>query len=209
MYFFRTTTFFYFIIAISAAPSIEPRNVAGTTFWPYIKSADYSNLENSMEARFSYFHIGPKSASVGCSPKESDSRNCPKNATTQLMIGLAGTASLQVAIPRGQRIYIDKFGALRYTPPGNFNIPKDSTVTGFRVDSGRDKQVIFSNVHGSMLACPLSRGGGEYRIYIDVKGKTVRSENTPLKDRRKCITVSGLGTVIENKGSSIFWSYRT
>jgi len=124
----------------------------------------------TINARNSKFFIG-KNTDAYC-PADNDEIPCGSfgNSTQVRLYG--DQLSMDVSVPGGQTVYIGPKGALRFTEPHTYSMPKGSTTGGFSITE-EDGGVYASIGHeGGFLACPVdaAKGGYPYQIFVGVKG---------------------------------------
>jgi hypothetical protein len=136
----------------------------------------------SVEARDGALHLRGKTKTFCPQPTVP---NCPPGNTTELLFsrrhtnkaGLpVGGLSMNVEVPGGQQVYVDKTGRMRYTIAHSGFIPPGSITGGFVYEAGAfggnqpfaDR---LSHPKGGFVACPgKGKGKNTYRVYVARKG---------------------------------------
>ncbi|KAL1999085.1 hypothetical protein VTN02DRAFT_5074 [Thermoascus thermophilus] len=114
-------------------------------------------------------------------------KQCPEGNET--VFAPSGNA-LDVAVDRGQNLYIDQNGALRYTKGGQPDLPKNAMGGPFIYNAG-NFGFTGSGATGWM-ACPLAKqvnGQNIYQVYVNMP-----SAKPPTGNHGDCIPFSGKAT---------------
>lgn len=118
--------------------------------------------------------------------------------TSILPRGRKKTTNLEkqdVAVERGQNLYVDQNGALRYTQAGQPDLPKDVMGGPFIYNAG-NFGFTGSGATGWM-ACPLAKqvnGQNIYQVFVNMP-----SAKPPTGDHGDCIPFSGKATEWKGK----------
>ncbi|KAL2007415.1 hypothetical protein VTN00DRAFT_8853 [Thermoascus crustaceus] len=123
-------------------------------------------------------------------------KKCPEGKQT--VFAPSGNA-LDVLVDRGQNIYIDQNGALRYTQAGQPDLPKDVMGGPFIYAPGSPSGHFGFTGSGATgwMACPLAKqvnGQNVYQVFVNMP-----SAKPPTGNHADCIPFDGKATEWKGK----------
>ncbi|KAI4160747.1 MAG: hypothetical protein LQ342_005460 [Letrouitia transgressa] len=162
------------LISLTSAKSIYSRHsdpVSPATFGLIaLRSASPIHF-GSIDASGYAFYIGKETVSY-CPEQVGDA--CPPGNQT-IITYFNGTASMDVLVPGGQRVFVAPNGALGYTVPHSSAIPEGALTEGFVYEPPQSENTVgyfsFTGCGATgFLACPCGQEPGVYQIFANVRG---------------------------------------
>ncbi|MCJ1426358.1 hypothetical protein MMC29_004261 [Sticta canariensis] len=194
------------ISSLASASPVKSRQATDSSFFTITAARSGSPIhQQSVHASGRAFWIG-KPTETYCPPQVDAEAACPPGTETVLALG-ESAASLDVAVPGGQQIYVEPTGALGFTQAHSVNYPPGSTFEGFTLTPGSPFGSLgFSGLGATgFLACPADgSGAGPYKVFADVEG--LKDGNTPGGSVQACIGFDALAVEYTGSGSAA-WQY--